>query len=64
MFEDLNKTIQGKKSLEMKASERRNVKWLKESPLVTMQYRGSPSQLLAEKVRLISWAQKYLQQES
>ena len=42
----------------MKASEPRNDKWLKDSPpLLTMQYRGNPSQLSAAKVRLISGAQ-------
>ena len=52
MFETLNKII------EVKASEPRNDKWLKDSPpLLTMQHRGNPSQLLAAKVRLISGAQ-------
>ena len=45
------------KNLEVKASEPRNDKWLKDSPPIpTMQYRGNPSQLLAAKVRLISGA--------
>ena len=58
VFETLNKIIEGKKNLEMKASEPRNDKWLKDSPLLlTMQYRGNPSQLLAAKFRLISVAQ-------
>ena len=57
MFETLNKILEGKKS-EVKASEPRNDKWLKDStPLPTMQYRGNPSQLLAANVRLISGAQ-------
>ena len=46
-----------KKNLEVKASEPRNDKWLKDSPPIpTMQYRGNPSQLLAAKVQLISGA--------
>ena len=58
VFETLNKIIEGKKNSEVKASEPRNDKWLKDSPpLLTMQYRGNPSQLLAAKVRLISGAQ-------
>ena len=58
VFETLNKIIEGKKNLEVKASEPRNDKWLKDSPpLLTMQYRGNPSQLLAAKVRLITGAQ-------
>ena len=58
VFETLNKISEGKKSLEVKASEPRNDKWLKDSPpLLTMQYRGNPSQLLAAKVRLISGEQ-------
>ena len=58
VFETLNKIIEGKKNLEVKASEPRNDKWLKDSPpLLTMQYRGNPSQLLAAKVRQISGAQ-------
>ena len=58
VFETLNKIIKGKKNLEVKASEPRNVKWLKNSPpLLTMQYRGNPSQLLAAMVRQISGAQ-------
>ena len=58
VFETLIMIIEGKKSLEVKASEPRNDKWLKDSPpLLTMQYRGNPSQLLAAKVRLISGAQ-------
>ena len=58
VFETLNKIIEGKKNLEVKASELRNDKWLKDSgPLLTMQYRGNPSQLLAAKVWLISGAQ-------
>ena len=41
----------------MKTSEPRSDKWLKDSPpLLTMQYRGNPSQLLAVKVWLISGA--------
>ena len=58
LFETLNKIIEGKKNLEVKASELRNDKWLKDSPpLLTKQYRGNPSQLLAAKVGLISGAQ-------
>ena len=58
VVETLNKIIEEKKILEVKASEPRNDKWLKDSPpLLTMLYRGNPSQLLAEKVRLISGAQ-------
>ena len=46
------------KNLEVKASEPRNDKWLKDSPpVLTIQYRGNPSQPLAAKVRLISGAQ-------
>ena len=42
------------KKLEVKASESRNDKWLKDSPpLLTVQYRDNPSQLLCAKVRLI-----------
>ena len=59
VFETLNKIIEGKKNLEVKASEPRKDKWLKDSPpLLKMQYRGNPSQLLAAKFRLISGAQK------
>ena len=59
MFETLNKMIEGKKSLEAKALEPRNDKWLNDSlALFTMQYRGNPSQLLAAKVRQISWVRK------
>ena len=58
MFETLNKIIERQKNLEVKASEPRNDKWLKDSPLLlAMQYRGNPSQLLAGKVGLISGAQ-------
>ena len=58
VFETLNKIIEGNKNLEVKASEPRNDKWLKNSPpLLTMQYRGNLSQLLAAKVRLLSGAQ-------
>ena len=58
VFKTLNKIIEGKKNLEVKLSEPRNDKWLKDStPLLTMQYRGNPSQLLAVKVRLISRGQ-------
>ena len=57
MFETLNKIIEGKKNLEVKASEPRNDKWLKDSPLSTMQYQGNLSQLLAARVRKISGAQ-------
>ena len=58
VFETLNKIIERKKSIEVKASEPRVDKWLKDSPpLLTMQYRGNPSQMLAAKVRLISGAQ-------
>ena len=58
VFETLNKIIEGMNDLEVKASEPRNIKGLKDSPpLFTMQYRGNPSQLLAAKVRLISGAQ-------
>ena len=58
VFETLNKIIEGKKSLEVKASELRKDKWLKDSPpLLTKQNRGNPSQLLAAKFRLISGAQ-------
>ena len=58
VFETLNKIIEEKKNLEVKASEPRNDKWLKDSPtLLTMEYRGNPSQLLAAKVRLLSGAQ-------
>ena len=58
VFESFIKIIEGKKNLEVKASEPRNDNWLKDSPpLLTMQYRGNPSQLLAAKVRLISGAQ-------
>ena len=58
VFETLNKIIEGKKNLELKASEPTNDKWLKDSPpFLTMQHRGNPSQLLAVKVRLISGAQ-------
>ena len=54
MFETLYKIIEGKKNLEVKASEPRNDKWLKDSPpLFTVQYRANPSQLLSAKVRLI-----------
>ena len=50
VFETLNKINEGKKNLEVKASETRNDKWLKYSPsLLAMQYRGNPSQLLAAK---------------
>ena len=57
MFETLKKIIEGKKNIEVKASEPRNDKWLKDSPLLlTMQYRGNPSQMLAAKIRLISGA--------
>ena len=39
VFETFNKIIEGKKNLEVKASEARNDKWLKDSPpLLTMQY--------------------------
>ena len=60
--EDQHKTrntiIERKKNLEVKASEPRNDKWLRDSPpFLTMQYRGNLSQLLAAKVRLISGAQ-------
>ena len=38
VFETLNKIIEGKKNLELKASEPRNDKWLKDSPtLLSMQ---------------------------
>ena len=48
VFETLNKILEGKKKLEVKASEPRNDKWLEDSPpLLTTQYRGNPSQLLA-----------------
>ena len=58
VFEILNKIIEGKKNLEVKASKPINDKWLKDSPpLLTMQYRDNPSQLLAAKVRLITRAQ-------
>ena len=58
MFETLNKIIEENKNLEVKASEPRNDKWSKDSPpLLTMQYRGNPSQLLNAKVRLISGTQ-------
>ena len=58
VFEILKKIIEEKKNLEVKASEPRNDKWLKDSPpLPTMQYRGNRSQLLAAKVRLIFGAQ-------
>ena len=58
VFEPLNKIIEGKKNLELKASEPRNDEWLKDSPpICTMQYRGNLSQLLAAKVRQISGAQ-------
>ena len=58
MFETLNKILEGKKNLEVKASEPINDKWLKDSPPhLTKQYQGTPSQLLAAKVWLISGAQ-------
>ena len=61
MFEPLNKIIEGKKNLELKASELRNDEWLKDSPpICTMQNRDNPSQLLASKVRQISGAQIFL----
>ena len=58
MFETVKKIIEGKKNLKVKASEPRNDRYLKDSPpLLTMQYRGNPSQLLAAKVCLIPGAQ-------
>ena len=58
MFDTLNKIIEVKKNLEVKASEPRYDKWLKDSPpLLTVHYRANPSQLLSSKVRLIFRAQ-------
>ena len=58
VFETLNKIFEGKKNFEVKATEPRNDKWLKKlTPFFTMLYRGNLSQLLAAKVRQISWAQ-------
>ena len=57
VFETLNKIVEGKKNLELKASEPRNDKRLNTCPLFTRQNRGNPSQLLDAKVRQISRAQ-------
>ena len=54
VFETYNKIIEGKKKLEVTASEPRNDKWLKYSlRLFTMQFRGNTSQFLAAKPRQI-----------